>query len=440
MAQQKLSNITPVNITFNPNVYEPGEAYKPFAFDSEGLTKAMLATEARRNEALNNYAELKQNLGTVRSTLHETEWDEFDKKAEQALDEIQTEYNAGNYGFAKNLTKTNAADLVKYTVKKAKDNELYLAHKKELDARRINGKISAATQEWALSVNDYYSPEDGVYRPIREIYDDFNITPYVSQAYNAIKPDQITSGKNGETIIGNDGKTYTAEQFQQAQAKNSNLKAPYTITSGYAHTRSEVKASEIIANLQYLLKDRQTLEQIKQQYEVDKFQLEKLLDERDILEASLSPDEKDNNSDLNDLNYQIQQYKDLLWDGSGSVKTDKGKPDYKHYFERYTIHNMLAQNLAFVNDSYTSQSSIGTLGNLTSKSNTTNPSEDDEVPINERTTPAPSTEQQSDLNKSRNNATQSAKGVTSILNKDSNKADQALNRTPNRHNYGTNAN
>ena len=439
MAQQKLSNITPVNITFNPNIYEPGEAYKPFAFDGEGLANAMLAAEARRNEALNNYAELKQNLGTVRSTLHETEWDDFDKKAEQALNEIQTEYNAGNYGFAKNLTKTNAADLVKYTVKKAKDNELYLAHKKELDARRVNGRISAATQEWALSINDYYSPEDGVYRPTREIYDDFNITPYVSQAYNAIKPNQITKGGNGETIIGNDGKPYTAEQFQQASTKNSNLKVSYTTTSGYAHTRSEVKASEIIANLQYLLKDRQTLEQIKQQYEVDKFQLEKLLDERDILEASLSPDEKDNNSDLNDLNYQIQQYKDLLCDGSGSVKTDKGKPDYKHYFERYTIHNMLAQNLAFVNDSYTSQSSIGTLGNGTLKPKDTDLS-DDEVPINERTTPAPSTEQQSDLNKSRTSATQAATGVTSILNSDSNKPKQSQTGTPNRHNFGTNAN
>ena len=104
---------------------------------------------------------------------------------------------------------------------------------------------------------------------------------------------------------------------------------------------------------------------------------------------------------------------------------------------------MLAQNLAFVNDSYTTQSSIGisgTTGRSGSGLGGENPNNENEIPLNNRTTPAPSTEQQSDLNKSRTGVTKAATGVTNILNKDSNKANQAPNGTPNRHNFGTNAN
>ena len=103
---------------------------------------------------------------------------------------------------------------------------------------------------------------------------------------------------------------------------------------------------------------------------------------------------------------------------------------------------MLAQNLAFVNDSYTSQSSVGTLGtSLTSGGKlTSNSSDNDNIPVNERTTPAPSTEQLGDLNRSRNSATQAATGVTNILNKDYTESRRPANSTPTRQSYGTNAN
>lgn len=319
---------------FNPTVFNPVE-YKPQIADVSILERSLAQREARRNQAVQAKNAIDVALGDIESKLNPNEREWFNQYKNNINNQIQNEYDAGNFGSAFRTATSLAGNVAKDTalIGRKDANEKYNKYLEEVKALRNNNKIGTSTYRWSLANNNYDYKDifdettgqiiGGTQPDFVTPYDDFNFEANALTAFKMITPDKNTygTGNKTENVDGTGS---------GSQSKNSYEK---------------VSANDILANMEHILANTPDgLAQVEQAYNVAKWEFEQMEKEYKQMD--------DNDPKKAILEQQINQRKELLTD-----PVTKEFIDYRTYYARKVTDELHAKNLAYdwrVHDDFTS--------------------------------------------------------------------------------------
>lgn len=353
MANYRLPEMSLKQVAFQPSEFTP-QVFTPQASNPEILSRSIDKLEARIDKATTQQGAIDAALGQVEAQLHSDEetksW--FADYKKDIQHQIQNQIDSGNYAEAIRTGVRLAGKIQQDTelqgrIKTANQyTEVTKAQK-----QRIGKDIDQDTYNWWLATKGKYN-----YKPVYAKDENGNTTGQIidTEDYN---PQLAYANLNWDAEIANAFKLVTEDKQASSTGGVSHIKqtaykpdgtqdvqedGTANTVGGYVHSTSSSEhisktKKAILESLEYSMTHNPgKLEQIKQQYDVQKWKLEQLIKQLE------------NEPDNQELKDEIKLKQQLLTKNNGDLVSNPNDiVGLKEFYVRMVSENDQAKRLAF---------------------------------------------------------------------------------------------
>lgn len=332
-------------IQFTPTVFNPAK----FEFqkaDMSILERSLAQREARMKEAAQSKGAMDIKLGEYETKLNPAEAEWFAEYKNEIRNQLQSSIDAGDSGEVIRNAQYLAGNVAQdpRLIGRMRSQTAWEEENKKNETRVANNKVSKNALAWYNTEYGKYNYTDiqdsngnyiegPTWQPIKPLYDDLNWAEQMLIADKFVRPKKGSTDRGGGSSITNANGTGTGDKWSSGKSYEGK------------------SASSIRQSLNDILQQiPDGIDRAMQQFEVDKYSLQKLQKEYDAM--------SDDDPAKISKKQQLDTMKSYLYDGNQFV-------DWKTYYLRRVTNNPIADRLAYWYENTSNNKFISTDNQLT---------------------------------------------------------------------------